>query len=340
MQSDGLPTPNEVLRHSIGHPEPPLDPAYGREEIVISSDPLEPNKLMRANRRLLDLITTFGVAAQKEEHGLCDKCIEEICVLLNTPRINNSEFTSFWETNDTSFSVFRKMSIVEKYEFLRELVNRYLARRHELYNAHGYTATTLQVKSDSFAHKRSGSLAKQKVCDLLVGAGFRRRADFAQTAALDEGEFSLPDDRGNARAYEAMMQSLGADNRWSKQLNKTPDFCFRSCGRLWIVEHKHMKELGGGQDKQIAELIALIEHEESIKSISYVSFMDGILFNCIMSDSASGKVAKQRDRILKGTSTASRNYFTNTAGFVYLLSSLSRCTNGRPHNDSGGRLRP
>jgi len=323
MSKGSLPDPESILRHSIENPEPPLDPAYGREDMVITSDPSKPNQLMTANRAILDLITAYGVAARRNDQSFCGKCVAEIESELETPKINNSEFACFWVVNDTSYSVYKRMTPTERHVFLHEVIRRYLANRHTLYLGHGYSATTLQVNSDSFAHKRSGNLARQKVGKLLQEAQFQHDKLFLQTGQIRHAQYIMPDKKVYAQAYAGMMDKLGAKSTLMKSLDKKPDFAFRFGDRLWIVEHKHMKEFGGGQDKQITELIQFIKQHEPSAVVSYVAFMDGILFNHLMASKKKGKAGKQRTSICDTITSGLSNYFVNTAGFRLLLREIT-----------------
>lgn len=148
-----MPSNHALLDYSIQNPEPIYDPAYQKELLVIRESPETLNELMRANRSLLDCITAYGVNRQLGNVAANQQILEKMMQALDTPNINTSEFTSFWECCDVSYSVYRKLGTAEKRQFLERITQEYLARRHALYQAHGYTFTTLQVKADSFAHK-------------------------------------------------------------------------------------------------------------------------------------------------------------------------------------------
>ncbi len=101
-----------------------------------------------------------------------------------------------------------------------------------------------------------------------------------------------------------------------------PDFLIRHKKDIFILEHKHKKEGGGGQDKQIKELIDVVK----IKSDQhhFVAFLDGIHSNTILAASDRGSVspkvkAQYRD-ILKALRTNKGNYWINTDGFQKLFS--------------------
>ena len=108
---------------------------------------------------------------------------------------------------------------------------------------------------------------------------------------------------------------------WSKKhQNKCADLVFISpTGQVYISEFKHMKEGRGGQDKQVAELISLIEQPETSSKISYVAFLDGIYFNLFVNPT-SPKAKEQVSQIRAALTKYPRNYFVNTYGLAKLLS--------------------
>lgn len=100
-----------------------------------------------------------------------------------------------------------------------------------------------------------------------------------------------------------------------------PDYALLVGAATVIVEHKHMKELGGGQDKQILEISHFLQ--QSDENTFYVSFLDGILFNQLFSAAATGKVKRQQIEIRTALTQYARSYFVNTAGFERLAKQLS-----------------
>ena len=100
-----------------------------------------------------------------------------------------------------------------------------------------------------------------------------------------------------------------------------PDFLIKDGDDIFIVEHKHMKEGGGGQDKQINEIISLIGFSENNVKIHYVSFLDGMYFNLFTNEkhSKNGKLSNQLRNIKANLTRNKQNYFVNTAGFKKLF---------------------
>ena len=93
--------------------------------------------------------------------------------------------------------------------------------------------------------------------------------------------------------------------------------------KIFILEAKHLNVGGGEQDKQIGELIKILELKEKNKNIIYISFLDGTYSNKLISQplpKRAKKMIKERagiERCLKNKKA--RNYWVNTAGFVSIF---------------------
>ena len=314
-------TNHALLDYSIQKPEPIYDPAYQKELLVIRESPETLNELMKANRSLLDYITAYGVNRQVGNAAANNQIITRMMQALDTANINTSEFTSFWECCDVSYSVYRKLGIAEKRQFLERITQEYLARRHALYQAHGYTFTTLQVKADSFAHKRTGDQGSAKTVGILERNGFIAFSSVPARGGSAPLSYLLPD-KGDEKAFRAILRDRAISFPWSRrEKGKLPDYALLIRSTTVIVEHKHMKELGGGQDKQILEISHFLQQNDD--NTIYVSFLDGILFNQLFSAGATGKVALQQKEIKEALTQYPRSYFVNTAGFERLVRELA-----------------
>ena len=69
---------------------------------------------------------------------------------------------------------------------------------------------------------------------------------------------------------------------------------------IFLCEAKHLNTSGGGQDKQISELIEIMSLAENSKNIFYISFLDGTYSNILLGDIDGGdKLKTQRKEINK-----------------------------------------
>jgi len=312
----------KILQSSIENPEPFFDEFYSKvgSGPVISQDPSALTRLQEANRRIRDNITAIEAIQRHGSSPMLTKLIDEIVKCLEVDGINNSEFTSFWEVNDVSFSIYDSMPKEDKRNFLSHIISKYIDHRHGLYRQYGYSDVTLQVKADSFAHKRSGSQGNMKFKTIAAEFGLSLRPIHSVAAYMEGPSAVIYPDKENERLFDQLIGELRANFNWGrKHEGKRPDFMIRIKRNHLIVEHKHMKEAGGGQNKQISEIIDFISHDDSSSNIGYVSFMDGILFNKLLSGRGDRKVNVQREGIYANLKKNPRNFFVNTYGFKEML---------------------
>jgi len=131
-------------------------------------------------------------------------------------------------------------------------------------------------------------------------------------------------DKTGKKLFREILRAFQISFDWSTEhQGKMPDVLFKNGDDLFIVEHKHMKEGGGGQDKQATEVIDFIRHSEAnpVARVHYVTFLDGHYFNLLASATGNaGKLALQLNTIRNHLAGNNDNYFVNTAGFHELLS--------------------
>lgn len=106
----------------------------------------------------------------------------------------------------------------------------------------------------------------------------------------------------------------------TKKQNKKLDLIIKINGRIFLCEAKHLNTSGGGQDKQIAELIEIISLKEQNKNISYIAFLDGSYSNVLLGAKSGGdKLTTQRKEIKKYLLHNPNNFWVNTTGFKALF---------------------
>ena len=109
----------------------------------------------------------------------------------------------------------------------------------------------------------------------------------------------------------------------AKKQNKKLDLIIKINRKIFLCEAKHLNTSGGGQDKQISELIEIISLKEQNNNISYVAFLDGSYSNILLGEAIGGeKLTTQRKEIEKCLLRNSYNFWVNTAGFEALFADL------------------
>ena len=106
----------------------------------------------------------------------------------------------------------------------------------------------------------------------------------------------------------------------TKKQNKKLDLIIKVNGRIFLCEAKHLNTSGGAQDKQIAELIEIINLKEQSENLSYIAFLDGSYSNILLGEDTGGdKLKRQRKEIKKYLLHNPNNFWVNTTGFKALF---------------------
>lgn len=101
-----------------------------------------------------------------------------------------------------------------------------------------------------------------------------------------------------------------------------PDAIFKFNNIIYIVEHKHLKEGGGGQDKQLLEIIDLIKYSED--GVRYISYFDGMYFNSLINPKSTVKINTVKNDIINNLTKCPNNFFVNTMGFEKILKDFKK----------------
>jgi hypothetical protein len=223
---------------------------------------------------------------------------------------NCSEFACFINACD-SFLDFAKKDIV----LLEKIAQRYFDKR--ILNE-AVPEEWIQAILDSNAPAKKGQCGEKKLLHILEEHGFKEIKSWKdffnkqKCVAKFSKIFSIKDVRKN----------LGVKLAAKKQ-NKKLDLIIKYKRRIFLCEAKHLNTSGGGQDKQIAELIEIISLKEQNKDIFYLAFLDGSYSNVLLNNISGGnKLKQQQEEINKYLLNNSNNFWVNTSGFKTLISDL------------------
>ena len=305
--------------------EPMFDPFYIREKLVIPKSAKDTNILVEKNMQLVKLVSAFEVLTGKGENraSLAIKGIVDdvISILDRTPGINLSSFVTFFCTYNANYVVYKKLRGAEKFEFVYEMLAYYSKQRHSMYLEHGYSNAMLQTVSDSHAHKAKSKSGINKIEEMLAPYGITRLC-FENFKDADNYYF-LPD-KGDEILFESFKAKLPLKYTYcSLEQDKRPDCVVKMRGEYFIIEMKNMKEEGGGQNKQIAEVVNFIRFPEDDIHVHYMTFLDGVYFNQFVTDKQP-KILRQYDDALRCLHEVHQNYFVNTFGFAEMLKDLNQ----------------
>ena len=318
----------QLFKISLENPEPLIDDFYIKNnDLLIAKDPSNPTALMQKNLELLESISAYSFAIKSKSRTFANTAIEKIAEIICYKNINYSEFVSFWSVVDVSYSLFRKLPKSEQLKILKKIVDKYIKLRHDIYSKYGYTPTTIQVGKDAKAHKASGNLGIYKASKILDQYGFvnSNHQTIDEFISSNDKKYIEADKKGK-KLFKKLLKHYKIRFKWSSDHDgKMPDFFIKFKNGIYIVEHKHMKEGGGGQDKQMNEVISFVKYKESNSCIHYVSFLDGVYFNLLVNPKhlKNNKIATQVKNIKQYLKLNKQNYFLNTAGFEKFLKELN-----------------
>ena len=313
----------ELFEYSGRHPVPLIDPYYNKDKIIIPPTKDLTNELIQANSKLIELITVFNYL-NEEGRGSEDVEVIKIVgkvqhILDNVIGINFSAFSQFFMVYNSAYNSYREYSELKKKQFIYEMLQRYCIERHSMYSSHGYSNAILQVMCDNYSHKRNSKTTIDKIIDTIEPMGFRRLSE--KMSFLDENNFYLLPDKGDVDVYKQMARELSLETQaLSQEQDKLPDFVLKYADEYYIGEAKMMKGSGGGQDKQLVEIINFIRYQEQNKKVHYVVYFDGEYANMLLcSTRRSPKIDRQYQDIVRWLTVNPGNFFVNPDGFHALL---------------------
>ena len=300
---------------SLKNPEPIIDDFYIYDEIVLNDE-----NLIDKVWELRNLITAYCVILKLNQD--LTKILENIRnILINTNKIQYTEFTAFWKVLDISYSIFIDQTQTDQINILNNLLKEYCEKRLEQYNKLGYTNVIVQSLYDNGASRKKGVSGIEKLVSLLETT-FEKIFHIKNLNNIRIGYF-LPDN-GDENLFKQLKNTFNIQYKYGQEhQEKNPDMVLIINNEVFIIEAKHIKESGGAQDKQVLEIIDFIKYNENQKNIHYLSFMDGIYFNKFILDKENnGKAGKQKNDIEVYLNKNKNNFFVNTHGLSILLKDI------------------
>src|SRR3989338_4116994 len=165
----------KLFELSLSNPEPIIDEFYLQDTtLLISENPNVPTALMQQNLDLVESLSAYSFALKSKNRATKKQVIEKISLILKNENINYSEFVSFWSVVDISHSVFKQLKKDKQLEILKDIIEKYIKFRHNLYLRYGYNPITLQASKDAKTHKQGGNLGINKVSKILDQFGFKK----------------------------------------------------------------------------------------------------------------------------------------------------------------------
>ncbi len=256
------------------------------------------------------LITIKTLRDKNENQKMITKYLSELSKAIGKFS-NCSEFICFVNACDSFLDSVKKDNTL-----LKMITWRYFEKR--ILNE-TVPEEWIQAIIDSNSARKKGKCGEKKLLSILVKYGFKEVKSWEEFVNQKKcvAEFSKIFSLKNVR------KNLGVKLAAKKQEKKL-DLIIKADEKIFLCEAKHLNTSGGGQNKQISELIEIISLKEKNKNISYISFLDGTYSNILLSEKGSGgKITTQRKEIKKYLIRNPNNFWVNTAGFEKLISLFS-----------------
>lgn len=307
----------ELFNECLNNPVNNIDP-YNREilnKVIIPTDIDVPCELLNRNSRLIELITQYSNYNVKGDKSHNKEIISKIDECLKYEGMNLCPFSQYLMVHDVNYDMYINTLTDEDKEFI---LNCYVMDRHQAYLNRDYSEIIFQVLADNYSHKRKGKLGVKKIMKICEDLGFSKITSKDQID--DEKYYILPDADGK-KLFKLILEKNNIDFEFEKShQGKMPDALIKHKDVFVIVEHKTSKELGGGQDKQMTEIIDFVGYGERL--VRYVSYLDGVLFNELKEPRDTNKLFRDKNNIIENLNRNKYNYFVNDYGFKKLMNSI------------------
>lgn len=317
----------EYFKEATQYPEKVLDIYYLGVKDTNLLNNHDTELLFSSYEKLVDAIKAFDalkkISKISLEDELIDDILENVIAVLKVKGMNFSELSQFFMVHNISFSIYQNLSLKEKKEVLFHVLNEFIEKRHDYYLKYGYSKTTLQVMSDNYSHKRKGSIGIKKIIKQLKNYQDLKLCNHLNEFIKTDNHYIMKGfspDKGDKNLFYEFIDHYKLNYDYSKiHQKKLPDFVLRLKEEFFIIEHKNLKENGGGQDKQVSEVIDFIRFEEVSPNFHYLSYIDGIYFNRLNENATAKNLAQYKD-ILRVLEDNKKNFFVNTYAFEKIVS--------------------
>ncbi|MBT3392897.1 MAG: hypothetical protein HOF38_05015 [Elusimicrobiaceae bacterium] len=263
--------------------------------------------------KIKELLTTIKVLKEKNK---TDNDLYKDLYRMSLDRLGQkSEFNCFINACDTTMD-----SLKNDFKTFKKVVNLYLDNR----TISDYSPKEwIQALIDKGASRGKGSKGEDKVLRLAVQKGFKHISSWEEfnkekkvVVKFSKNNFDL----------KSIQKKLDIKLNFKSQ-GKMLDIILKHDEKIMFIEAKHLKEGGGTQDKQVHELINIIQTRNSNKNVLVGAFLDGVLSNHILDMSEEyiknpkklnyekNKTVRQQVDIIKALKTNKNNFWFNTAGF-------------------------
>jgi len=291
---------------SKSNPEKLLDDFY-----VFDQKNPDLDKYIQNTKEIKNILTTIRTMESKKENPvIIDKYFSELQKIIGKYS-NCSEFGCFVNACDNIIN-----GMENETDVLKQISERYFQKRILNENV---PEEWIQALLDNNSSRKKGKCGENKLIYILASSGIKEVGGWEDFLSANSCVLRF----SKKINLKSVRKNLKAKIKTKKQ-NKTLDLIIKIKEDIFICEAKHLNTSGGGQDKQIAELIEIIGLKER-QGIYYIAFLDGKYSNVLLGGDILGdKINKQRQEIIQCLNKNTNNYWLNTAGFEALIKDLNK----------------
>lgn len=304
----------DLFNECFNHPTNNVDP-YNREilnKVIIPSKNDQFCELLVRNNQLINLISEYNNYNIKGDKSHNAEIINKIDECLKYDGMNYSPFSQYLMIFDVNYNMYLNCLNTDEKEYL---INSYIKDRHQIYLNREYSEIIFQVLSDNYSHKRKGNLGVRKLSKICEEFGLKK---LNSKEHMNDKCYYLLSDKTGKELFNLVIKNNQIDYDFGKNhQGKMPDMLIKYKNVFVIIEHKTSKELGGGQDKQMTEIIDFISYK--VRGVYFVSYLDGILFNELKNPRTTNKLYRDKENIINNLKNCEFNYFVNDYGFKKLI---------------------
>ncbi len=293
---------------SKDNPEPHLDVDY----FIIDKHP-KLKEHLEAIKEIKEIIITIKkLKENKEKKDVIEKYFQKLFLVFNSTYANCSELGCFVNACDTTRDLIQK-----DFDSFRTITELYINKR-ELSDK--VPENWVQAILDSNSSRKKGELGERKLVKILEKNKFKEVKNWDE---FEKNKKCVARFSKEVFSNSSLRDNLGVKIKAKKQ-GKMLDLIIKNGERIFLLEAKHLNVGGGEQDKQVSELIEILNLREDGKDISYVSFLDGTYSNKLLGkiSKKSKKLLKQRREIERFLKKNQQNFWLNTAGFVEFVKDI------------------
>lgn len=299
----------DYLKTSINNLET-LDVRYMSLELHESLD-----EMVRVTKEIKELLIT--IKRLKMNNLPAEQFYRELEPLVLSELGSKNEFNGFINACDSAISTIKMNP-----ETFKQIVDLYLEHR----DISDHTPREwIQAVIDKGSQRSLGVIGERKVIEIAVSKGF------VHAMSIDQ----LFNEQYSVMYYSKEIQNNLPEKINFGSQNKDLDIIIKAKNKLLFLEAKHIKESGGAQDKQIKELIGLL-NVELPENIKIIAFMDGVYSNHLLNITDEEilkpdilikgkkvtKILRQRQELITALNNNKDSFWVNTTGLESLLDDL------------------